>query len=562
MNEVDQAKLLAALLGVLKKENSKAKKALAEELSQELQDLIDDQSGTQYLQIDELEQPVPIQVFRGEKGEQGKRGLKGQKGARGEKGQRGLTGPEGPQGLPGETGPMGPQGIRGPEGQVGPEGRPGKDGKTPDIEPFKDKISKDFDTFTRNISSQITRMAYAGGSGGGASSPGSGEVRLLRLDDVDPDNLGDKHYLRYNSDTEKLEFVNVLTSDNLQADQIQANTINVSVFVNDSNYASRGYVTQAIANLVYTAPDALDTIWELAAAINDNPNFGAQVLTSLSLKANTADLSTVALTGSYNDLLNLPNLDQYLTVSNSNVFALSTDLDNYLTVANSNIFTTKSESIAANNALIARMDRYIEVANANLLIQDKVDKYLEVANTGSLVLRPELDNYIQVANANLLIQDKVDKYLQVSNANFTTQADLDRYLEVANANSVSPDELSQYLQVANSTIFATQADLDRYLEVANVNSVTSDQLDNYLQVANANFITAANNLGSGIALSTGQLNSVLQLRTVVQGSGISITSNNDVLQISSTVSAGAAGEFDYGLITVAVDSSYDYGSII
>ena len=102
MNEVDQAKLLAALLGVLKKENSKTKKALGEELSQELQKLIDDQSGTQYLQIDELEQPVPVQVFRGEKGDKGHKGTKGLKGNKGDKGSRGLSGPEGPQGVPGQ----------------------------------------------------------------------------------------------------------------------------------------------------------------------------------------------------------------------------------------------------------------------------------------------------------------------------------------------------------------------------------------------------------------------------------------------------------------------------
>ena len=95
MNEVDQAKLLAALLGVLKNENSKAKKALSEELSQELQNLIDQQSGTQYLQVNELDDPIPVQVFRGRQGE---RGPKGPKGARGDTGPRGMSGPQGPNG--------------------------------------------------------------------------------------------------------------------------------------------------------------------------------------------------------------------------------------------------------------------------------------------------------------------------------------------------------------------------------------------------------------------------------------------------------------------------------
>lgn len=387
MNEVDQAKLLAALLGVLKKENSKAKKALAEELSKELNDLINDQSGTQYLQLDELEQPVPVQVFRGEKGDKGPRGLKGSKG---DKGSRGMVGPQGPIGPAGDKGPMGPQGIQGPIGPEGPKGKDGKDGQTPDIEPFKTKITDDFEKFTQNISSQITRMAYAKGGGG---STGSGEVRLLRLDDVDTSALGDQKYLRYNASTQKLEFTSTVVS---------ANAI------------------------------------------------------------------------------------------------------------------TQSD-----------LDAYLQVANANFVTQDQLDNYLQVANS-SAVSNDQLDQYLQVANSVL----------------FVTQSDLDAYLQVANAN------------------FITQNILDGYLQVANANFVSQSQLDNYLQVANSvNFVTSANNLGSGSALFSSKINNILQFKTVSSGSGISITSNGESLQISSTVSAAAAGEFDYGFITSAVGVQHDYGSI-
>lgn len=42
-----------------------------------------------------------------------------------------------------------------------------------------------------------------------ATGPGSGEVNLLRLDDVDTTNLGDSKYLRYNASNAKLEFATV-----------------------------------------------------------------------------------------------------------------------------------------------------------------------------------------------------------------------------------------------------------------------------------------------------------------------------------------------------------------
>jgi len=284
MNEVDQAKLLATFLGVLKKENSRLKDVLAEELYKELQEELDKQSGTQYLQIDELDQPVPVQVFKGEKGETGPRGPKGLKGDRGEQGPRGLIGPQGPQGLEGKIGPMGPQGLQGPQGEQGPAGKDGKDGTSPDIKPVEDRLLDLFEKFKGTVSGQVTRMAYA-------KNAGSGEVRLLRLDDVDTSSLGDGKYLRYNATTGNIEFSSVVGGG------------------------------------------------------------GAS---------------------SYNDLTDLPNLDQYLQVANAN-FVIQDTLDNYL-----------------------------QVANASSVTPEQLSNYLEVANSTNFVLNNELDNYLQVANANFI----------------------------------------------------------------------------------------------------------------------------------------------------------------
>lgn len=47
----------------------------------------------------------------------------------------------------------------------------------------------------------ITKISMTG--------PGSGEVNLLRLDDVDTANIANERYLRYNSNTEKIEFATI-----------------------------------------------------------------------------------------------------------------------------------------------------------------------------------------------------------------------------------------------------------------------------------------------------------------------------------------------------------------
>lgn len=72
--------------------------------------------------------------------------------------------------------------------------------------------------------------------------------------------------------------------------------------------ASETYVDNSIAALVDTSPATLDTLNELAAALGDDPNFATTITNSIALKANTADLATVATSGSYNDLVNLPTL--------------------------------------------------------------------------------------------------------------------------------------------------------------------------------------------------------------------------------------------------------------
>ncbi len=73
-----------------------------------------------------------------------------------------------------------------------------------------------------------------------------------------------------------------------------------------SNYATITYVDNALANVVGLAPETLDTLSELATAINNDPAYFTSVSGQLAQKANTSDLSTVATTGSYNDLLDKP----------------------------------------------------------------------------------------------------------------------------------------------------------------------------------------------------------------------------------------------------------------
>jgi phage-related tail fiber protein len=95
--------------------------------------------------------------------------------------------------------------------------------------------------------------------------------------------------------------------------------------VNSNQIVTAAYVKTAIANLIASAPGTLDTLNELATAIGDDPNFSATITASLGnrLRLDAAGgyttaqqlqgrvnlgLATVAATGSYADLANLPTL--------------------------------------------------------------------------------------------------------------------------------------------------------------------------------------------------------------------------------------------------------------
>ncbi len=61
-----------------------------------------------------------------------------------------------------------------------------------------------------------------------------------------------------------------------------------------SGYATRVYVDTAVLALVDSAPSTMDTLNELAAALNDDANFAATVTTSLAAKADASNTYTKA----------------------------------------------------------------------------------------------------------------------------------------------------------------------------------------------------------------------------------------------------------------------------
>ena len=104
-------------------------------------------------------------------------------------------------------------------------------------------------------------------------------------------------------------FNNVVINGSLDMDATTASTITgLSTPVNPTDAATRAYVDQKVALVLSSAPAALDTLNELAAAINDDANFATTVNSSIATKLS---LSGGTMTGnidldSTNKITNMP----------------------------------------------------------------------------------------------------------------------------------------------------------------------------------------------------------------------------------------------------------------
>ena len=90
---------------------------------------------------------------------------------------------------------------------------------------------------------------------------------------------------------DKLEYVPV----NKAGDTMTGALILLStVFNNGSQAVSKKYVDDKIKQIVNSSPEVLDTLYELAAAINNDPNFAVTITNLLSLKLNKDEAVTSA----------------------------------------------------------------------------------------------------------------------------------------------------------------------------------------------------------------------------------------------------------------------------
>lgn len=195
-SEVEKAKLLSIASKFAKQEANEIKREILEQIK-----TLAESNGV--LELREVR-------LRGPEGKQGKRG---------EIGPQGLTGIKGEKGDLGEQGLPGPMGMRGPKGDKGDKGDPGERGQRGPVGPAADisQLEKKLDQFIEAAEKRISRIAFSAAMGMGRS-PGSGEVNLHKLDDVDYNSLkaaANGQVLVYNSSTRKWQAGAAASANNI-----------------------------------------------------------------------------------------------------------------------------------------------------------------------------------------------------------------------------------------------------------------------------------------------------------------------------------------------------------
>jgi len=108
------------------------------------------------------------------------------------------------------------------------------------------------------------------------------------------DNL---YYTKIRVDSDVAQgFADRTTTDLLEGDNLYYTVArvdsNISSYLNVNSYATETYVTNSINSVLDGAPAALDTLNELAAAINDDSDFAGTITSQLSTKLNISDFSS------------------------------------------------------------------------------------------------------------------------------------------------------------------------------------------------------------------------------------------------------------------------------
>lgn len=134
-------------------------------------------------------------------------------------------------------------------------------------------------------------------------------VKNISSEDIENWNNKSTFNGDYNNLTNKPELFSGSYNDLSDTPEIpDISGLETKVDANTKLEDAKKYTDTKIGDLIGSAPETLDTIYEVAAAVQANDTIVDALNEAIGKKANEEDLANVATSGDYNDLNNLPTI--------------------------------------------------------------------------------------------------------------------------------------------------------------------------------------------------------------------------------------------------------------
>lgn len=267
--------------------------------------------------------------------------------------------------------------------------------------------------------------------------------------------------------------------------EIPAVPTNVSDFTNDANYQTETDVNNAIQAVVGAAPEALDTLEEIANKLKNGDDVVAALTATVSAKANSADVYT------------------------------KTEIDNkgYLTEHQSlsAYSTTEQMNSAINDAVAPKANA------ADVYTKSEVDAELTKKLDATAYTPTDLSEYAKTADVTSAINDAVS--IKANAADVYTKSEIDNKGYLTEHQSLTAYSTTEQVNEAISSAVASKADTDNVYTKVEVDSAVSVK-------ANTADVEASQNAQDILIVSKADANSVLSRIQMLEEKIASLSKTN------------------------------------
>jgi len=284
-----------------------------------------------------------------------------------------------------------------------------------------------------------------------------------------------------------------------------------------SQQSIKAYVDAEVSDLVDSAPGALNTLNELAAAINDDSSFASTMTTSIGTKlAKSSNLSDLANAGTARSNL---GVDAAGTDNSTNV-TLVTSSHDYLSISgqaitlgqidisdDTNLAVSSPITLSGDTIGLADPATLTQLNESNDATDDKILLWDEDASAWKYMTLDDLQDSIDTSSAN------TDTTYSISSATVTGGVD---FVLTAGGSGSGTDSI-KFLGGTNTTVSQSSD------EITIVSSDTTYSVNTSTDSSNARINLVAGGSGSGT-----------DYVTLAAGSNVTISETGDTITIAST----------------------------